>query len=320
MTPVAPADGGEARIRRKLAALFAADVAGYSRLMAADEEGTTRRLGEHRAIMDALITHYGGRIANTAGDSVLAECERSVQAVRCAVEMQEALKSRNDALPSDQRLEFRIGLNVGDVIQQGDDLLGDGINVAARLESIAELGRGCISGEVRDQIDGKLTLNCVPMVRQRLKNVRRPVQVFRVAGDGDGKAKSFTLVLPGAAWGQVRIAVGGSIAVFIVAAAWFVWDRWCAVSSPTVAVTPVAGQPQADRAALDARARDSARAREIVASGSFGGHEYVLVGTWGIKWIEVEAEAWAMGGYLATIGSAEENRFIVDMIRSEDTV
>ena len=111
----------EKEIRRKLAALFASDVAGYTRLMAEDEEGTIRRLVEHRAIMDSLIEHHGGRIANTAGDSVLAEFESSVDAVRCAIEVQEAIRTKNDGLPESRWLQFRIGVNVGDVIRQGGD-------------------------------------------------------------------------------------------------------------------------------------------------------------------------------------------------------
>jgi hypothetical protein len=128
-------------VKRKLAAILAADAVGYSRAMASDEEGTVKVLNAHRAVIDGIIQFHEGRIVNTAGDSVLAEFASPTQAVRCAVEIQDALKTRNDSLPEDRRMQFRIGVNLGDVMVKGDDLLGDGVNVAARLESIAEPGR-----------------------------------------------------------------------------------------------------------------------------------------------------------------------------------
>jgi class 3 adenylate cyclase len=167
-------------VKRKLAAILAADAVGYSRLMAADEEGTAKVLAAHRSVIDGIIQFHEGRIINTAGDSVLAEFASPTQAVRCAVEIQDALKTRNDALPEDQRLQFRIGVNVGDVMVKGEDLLGDGVNVAARLESIADPGRITISSSVYDQIAGKLDLGFVDLGEQSLKNIDRPVRAYRV--------------------------------------------------------------------------------------------------------------------------------------------
>lgn len=126
------------KITRRLAAILAADVAGYSRLTSIDEEGTAKMLLEHRSVTDALIENFGGRIANTAGDSIIAEFASSVEAVRCAIEIQEAIRTRNLSVPSFSQVQFRIGINVGDVILQDGDLLGDSVNVAARLESLAE--------------------------------------------------------------------------------------------------------------------------------------------------------------------------------------
>ena len=134
-------------IERKLAAIFAADVAGYSRLMGQDEIGTLRRLAAHREIMDRLIGEHRGRIANTAGDSVLAEFPSVVDAVQCAVEVQEALAEVNQGVPEDRRMTFRIGVHMGDVMIRGGDLLGDGVNVAARLQALAHPGGVCLSGE-----------------------------------------------------------------------------------------------------------------------------------------------------------------------------
>ena len=318
MTPDQNRQEETGKVHRKLAAIFAADVAGYSRLMAADEEGTTRRLRDYRTITDAIIAHRGGRIANTAGDSVLAEFESSVEAVRAAVEIQESLLSKNERLPDDRRLQFRIGINVGDVILQGSDLLGDGINVAARLEALAEPGGICISGEVRDQIDGKLTLQCLSIGKQRLKNIRRPVQAYKVAGGASGArgASGFPALR---SENSIWRGVAGAMALAVIGAvAWIGFERLrsgtgipqAPVSTP-IGSTEVTGDP--------ASAAGTA-ARNIVKRASFGGHDYALVGTWGIKWDEAEAAARAMGGYLAAIGSAEENAFIVDMIRDEDSV
>jgi len=135
-------------VKRKLAAILAADAVGYSRHMARDEEETMRILSAHRAVIDGIIDFHSGRIVGTAGDSVLAEFASPVEALRCAVEIQAALKTRNESLPEEKRLAFRIGINLGDVMVKGDDLLGDGVNVAARLEGIAEPGGICISSSV----------------------------------------------------------------------------------------------------------------------------------------------------------------------------
>lgn len=145
------------RVERRLAAIFAADIAGYSRLIGVDELRTLRELTAYREIMDGLISHHGGRIANTAGDSVLAEFPSVVDAVECAVAVQTKLRQLVVDVEPDKALRFRIGIHLGDVIIRGEDLLGDGVNVAARLEGIAEPGGICISGAVYDQIDDKFS-------------------------------------------------------------------------------------------------------------------------------------------------------------------
>ena len=139
-------DRQEHKVERRLAAIFAADVAGYSRLMEQDEVGTLHTLTIYREIMDRLITEHGGRIANTAGDSVLAEFPSAVDAVQCAIAVQESSAPDNQDRSRERRLQFRIGVHVGDVMLRGGDLLGDGVNIAARLESLAEPGGVCISG------------------------------------------------------------------------------------------------------------------------------------------------------------------------------
>src|SRR5919107_3294120 len=134
------------KVQRRLAAIFAADVEGYSRLMGLDEVGTLRTLTAHRDIMDRLIGEHGGRIANTAGDSVLAEFPSAVDAVQAAMEVQKALKAANESLPQERQVRFRIGVHVGDVMVRGGDLFGDGVNIGARLQAMAQPGQVCISG------------------------------------------------------------------------------------------------------------------------------------------------------------------------------
>ncbi|WP_262298208.1 adenylate/guanylate cyclase domain-containing protein [Microvirga sesbaniae] len=173
-------DRQEHRIERRLAAIFAADVAGYSRLMSQDEIGTLRTLTSHREIMDGLITEYRGRIANTAGDSVLAEFPSAVDAVQCAVAVQEAIAQVAHDTPENRRLQFRIGVHVGDVMVRGGDLLGDGVNVAARLESLAEPGNVYISDAAHTYVRRSSTLGFDDLGPREIKNIDEPVRVYRV--------------------------------------------------------------------------------------------------------------------------------------------
>jgi adenylate cyclase len=170
-------------LERKLVAILAADVEGYSRLMGIDEEGTLATLSAHRAITDALIAEHGGRICGTAGDSVLAEFASVFAAVQCAVDIQRAIAAANQALNDDRRMWFRIGINVGDVMVKDGDIFGDGVNIAARLEGLAEAGGICISRGVRDHIWRKLPYGFEDLGEQRVKNIARPIRVFRLLPD-----------------------------------------------------------------------------------------------------------------------------------------
>src|SRR5947207_1440181 len=169
-------------MERRLAAIFAADVAGYSRLIGADEEGTLARLKAHRReLIDPTIAEHQGRIVKTTGDGVLAEFASPVKAVRCAIEVQHGMAERNADVPQGDRIEFRIGINLGDVVVDEDDIYGDGVNVAARLENIAEPGAVYISRAVRDFVDGTPELVLEDLGERELKNIARLVQVFRIA-------------------------------------------------------------------------------------------------------------------------------------------
>src|SRR5467141_780585 len=143
------------RVGRRLSAIVAADVAGYSRLMGLDEVGTARTLREHRAVTDALVAKHGGRLVKTTGDGVLLEFPSVVDAVECAVAVQAVMAQRNEGVPQQQRMLFRIGINLGDILIEGDDILGDGVNIAARLEGIAQPGGICVSASAYDQGRGR---------------------------------------------------------------------------------------------------------------------------------------------------------------------
>src|SRR5580704_4886780 len=150
--PDRPDDSNAQFLERKLATILSADVAEFSRLMGEDEEQTLRVFREHKKVFESLVAMHRGRVFNTAGDAILAEFGSAVEAVRCATEIQTALRTRNDQLPSERQVNFRIGVNLGDVMVQGADLLGDSVNVAARLQGVAEPGGMCISGSVYDQV------------------------------------------------------------------------------------------------------------------------------------------------------------------------
>jgi adenylate cyclase len=185
----------EARLERRLAAILAADVAGYSRLMGNDEEGTLAALKAcRRELIDPKVSEHRGRIVKTTGDGALVEFASAVDAARCAMEIQRAMAERNAAVPDDRRVEFRIGINVGDIIIDEGDIYGDGVNIAARVESLASPGAICLSEDAYKQIKGKLTLNVSDMGEQQLKNISQLVRVYSVRLD-DTPARS-SLALP----------------------------------------------------------------------------------------------------------------------------
>ena len=208
-------------LERKLATILSADVAAYSRLMAEDEELTLRTFRGHKEVFEKLVELHRGRVFNTAGDAILAEFGSAVEAVRCATEIQAALRTRNDQLPEDRQVRFRIGVNLGDVMVQGQDLLGDGVNVAARLQGAAEPGGVCIAGSVYDQIRNKLSLSFTPLGEMSYKNIPQPVRTFAIA-EADGLG-----ILPAPAR-QRRIGAGrlwavAAIVLLLAAAGAGVW-------------------------------------------------------------------------------------------------
>ena len=176
----------EERVERRLAAIFCADVAAYSRLMGSDEEGTLAALKSHRReLIDPLITRHQGRIVKTTGDGMLIEFASVVDAVRCAVVVQQGMEDRNANIPEGQRIRFRIGINLGDIIIDEGDIFGDGVNVAARLEALAEPGEICVSASVREQVGEKLPIGFADRGEHAVKNITRPVHVYRIDKRGE---------------------------------------------------------------------------------------------------------------------------------------
>jgi adenylate cyclase len=181
----------EERVERRLTAILAADVAGYSRLMAADEEGTLSALKTlRREIADPKIKEHRGRIVNTTGDGLLSEFASVVDAVRCAVEVQREMAARNAGVQAERRIDFRIGINLGDIMIDDNDIFGDGVNVAARLEALAEPGGICVSRVVRDQVRDKLAIPFEDMGEQQVKNIARPVRAYRIVLTGTASRPS----------------------------------------------------------------------------------------------------------------------------------
>ena len=202
-------------LERRLATILAADVAGYSQLMADDEEGTLRVFREHSEVFASLVAMHRGRIFNTAGDAILAEFGSTVEAVRCATEIQAALRTGNEHLPPNRQVRFRIGVNLGDVMVHGTDLMGDGVNVAARLQTMAEPGGVCISGGVYDQVRNKLSLAFKSLGERSYKNIPQPVRTFSITDvEGHGPLPS-----PRRRAGGVRAATWVPVAVVLVLAA-----------------------------------------------------------------------------------------------------
>jgi adenylate cyclase len=210
-------------VKRKLTAIFSADVEGYSRLMEEDELATVETLTSHKEIMRKLIRQYRGRVVDSTGDNLLAEFTSVVDAVQCAVEVQQILSAKNEALPENRRMNFRIGINSGDVIEEGELIYGDGVNVAARVESLAEGGGISISGTAFDQLGKKLPLGYEYVGEQTVKNIRKPVRVYRVLTEAEavGKVIGEERAKPK----QLRwAAIGGVVVLVLVVGALAIWN------------------------------------------------------------------------------------------------
>jgi adenylate cyclase len=222
-------------VKRKLVAILSADVKGYSRLMGEDEEGTIRTLNTYKEVMSSLIQQQRGRVVDAPGDNVLAEFGSVVDAVRCAVDIQKELKTRNAELPEDRRMEFRIGVNLGDVVEDGEQILGDGVNIAARLESLSEAGGICISGTAYDHVRNKVSLGYEYLGEQTVKNIAVPVRVYRVLMEPEaaGKVIAEKKAKP-RQWQRMALSLG--VVLIVVAAVVAIWRFYLRPTPPPVEV------------------------------------------------------------------------------------
>jgi class 3 adenylate cyclase len=210
-------------LQRKLATILSGDVAGYARLMAEDEENTLLIFRGHKQVFETLIAQHRGRVFNTAGDAILAEFASPVEAVRCATEIQAALRTRNDQLAPARRVEFRLGVNLGDVLVQGTDLLGDSVNLAARLQTAAEPGGVCISGSVYDQVQNKLSLSFRSLGEQSFKNIPQSVRTFLIieADEQDAPVPAE----PRRSGGALRWLFVVVVLLLAVGGGWWAWSQ-----------------------------------------------------------------------------------------------
>jgi adenylate cyclase len=228
---------------RRLAAILAADVAGYSRLMGTDEEGTLERLKTHRRqLIDPKVAEHRGRIVKTTGDGLLAEFASVVDAVRCAAEVQRGMLDREPEIPDERRIRFRIGINIGDVIADDDDIFGDGVNVAARLEALAEPGGICVSGVVHDQIRDKLPYRFADRGEQNVKNIARPVRVYALRPE-DRLASSEPIATPRHRVTGTVIGLAAIVALVIATGAWWLWLETKSSPPPAMAAATSIAQP-----------------------------------------------------------------------------
>jgi len=217
--------------KRKLSAILSADVKGYSRLMGEDEEATVRTITSHRKVITSVIEKYRGRVVDSPGDNILAEFVSVVDAVQSAVEIQEVIRAKNAELPEDRKMEFRIGINLGDVIQEGERIYGDGVNIAARVEGLAEAGGICISGSAYEQIENKLALGYDYIGEHTVKNIVKPIRVYKVPTGPETLQKVTEEKKPAPSWQRAVLAV--VIALIVVAGGVVIWKSYQPATPPT---------------------------------------------------------------------------------------
>jgi len=223
--------------KRKLTAILSADVKGYSRLMGEDEEVTVRTITAHRKVITSVIQKYRGRVVDSPGDNILAEFVSVVDAVQSAVEIQEVIRAKNAELPEDRKMEFRIGINLGDVIQEGERIYGDGVNIAARVEGVADPGGICISGSAYEQIENKLALGYEYIGEHTVKNIVKPIRVYRVPTGPETLQKVTEEKKPAPSWQRAALAV--VIALLVVAGGVAIWKSYRPSTPPLMEVASV---------------------------------------------------------------------------------
>lgn len=292
-------------MNRRLLTILAADVADYTRHVEVDEETALAHLAALRGLMDPIIEAHSGKIANTAGDSVLAWFESPVEAVRAAIALQQAHKEYNDPVLPAARLLFRVGINIGDVtVQSNGDILGHGVNVAARLEALADPGGICVSQNVMDQVGGKIELAFSKVGEHRVKNVTKPISVYSVGDSGTLVPRLRRRISQLVRSPAVPLGISACVAAMTVAVLYYVLNQ-------------KAGDAERPEVAQLIESSSSAEeilsAFDLVTKGTFEGHTYYVIRTWGGYWAEFEELAQALGGYPVAIGSQAENDFVFNL-------
>ena len=236
--------------KRKLTAILIADVKGYSRLMGEDDEATIDRLMVCREVFSSLIQKHHGRVVDSPGDNILADFASVVDAVQCALEIQGELKAKNADLPANRRMEFRIGVNLGDVVEEGEQIYGDGVNIAARLENLADGGGICISGSVYKQVKNKLNLGYEYLGERSVKNIVEPINVYRVLMEPEVAGKVIGEKRAGLKGAQWAVVVAG--ALIVGAAAVAIWNFYFGFSDSRERIASIVkpAVPLADRASI----------------------------------------------------------------------
>ena len=224
-------------LERRLAAILSADVVGYSRLMADDEQGTIQTLTAYRNLIISLVSDHHGRVVDSPGDNVLAEFPNTLDAVQCAVEIQGVLRVRNQSLSENRRMLFRIGVHVGDITAEGDRIYGDAVNIAARLEGLAEPGGICISRTVDEQVESKLDLAFEDLGEQSVKNIPKPVRVFRVRIDTEGATA------PIERRHDPRAILAAGLLIVLAVGAWWLWSTYAGRGPEAILLEPDAMEP-----------------------------------------------------------------------------
>jgi class 3 adenylate cyclase len=226
-------------VKRKLVAILSADVEGYSRLMGEDEVGTIRTLSAYRQVISKHIKHYHGKVVDDPGDNLLAEFTSVVNAVSCAVEIQRDLAERNQELPADKRMRFRIGVNLGDVVEEEGRIYGDGVNIAARLESLAESGGICISRTVYDHVKNKLDLEYEYLGEQAVKNIAEPLKAYRVLSYPGAAAHRVVKAKQAVETRWRKISFSIAAVLILAVAAGIIWNLYLRPSGPQIEVASV---------------------------------------------------------------------------------
>jgi adenylate cyclase len=295
---------------RRLLTILAADVANYTRHVEDDEETALTHLTALRSLLDSVIAAHSGQIANTAGDSVLAWFESPVEALRAAIEFQQSHKIYNDPVLPSERLLFRVGINIGDVsVQTNGDILGHGVNVAARLEGLAEPGGICISQNVMDQVDGKVELAFSKVGEHRVKNVTKPIFVYSVGDVGTIAPHLRRRMLRAMRNPAIPLVISAGVAIMTAATLYYLLSQEPNAGDRPQIAHLLEGTPSPD---------EILSAFDLVTTDTFEGHIYHIVRTWGGDWAEIEDLAGALGGYPVAIGSQAENDFVFKLTLRDD--